>query len=153
MLVLCSLDTLTQQLLEPLLIASRRENFRAIQRLWHDWQQGENRFCQEGELLLGGFWEETLVAVGGLNLDPFVPVTAPKTGRIRRLYILPEYRRRGIASTLVTALLEHARPSFSRVHVRTNRDDAAAFYEALGFFSSSETSDFTHFWCSERGLQ
>lgn len=117
--------------LEPLRHEAAREGFRFLDRLVHDWATGVNRFDAVGEKLLGVYSGEQLIAVGGLNRDPYE--CAPRTGRIRHLYVLPTYRRCGVGKTLLKHLLERADAAFDEVRLRTDNHDAALFYEGFGF--------------------
>ena len=57
--------------------------------------------------------------------------------RHKGMYVLPEKRRRGIASALLTAAISHARalPSVSAIHlgVTSAGEDARRLYERAGF--------------------
>ena len=53
--------------------------------------------------------------------------------RLRHLYIQRAYRRAGIGSALVQWLLHEASANFRLVRVRTESEEAAAFYLRLGF--------------------
>ena len=72
-----------------------------------------------------------MLGIGGLNVDPYAG--AAGTGRLRRLYVMPEARRQRIGLRLVMALLERAWPVFERVRLSTDTAAAARFYERLGF--------------------
>jgi GNAT superfamily N-acetyltransferase len=58
------------------------------------------------------------------------------TGEIRRMYVVPEARRKGIARAILDALLEHARGlGYARVRLETGdkQYEAVALYERAGF--------------------
>lgn len=112
------------------------EDFRAVDRLREDWASGENRFAQVGEALFGARLGGRLVGLCGLNRDPFVDAEedAPEqVGRVRRLYVLPDARRRGIGRALVDAVVGGARTHFAVLRLRTHDSLADAFYRAYGF--------------------
>jgi GNAT superfamily N-acetyltransferase len=117
--------------IEELQAESLAEGYNFLDRLLHDWQTGENRFDQPGETLLGCFEKDILIAVGGLNRDPFL--TDPGTGRIRRVYVRSASRGKGLGRSLVTTLIDHARSHFSSVRLRAEDPSAARLYERLGF--------------------
>ncbi|MGD2043558.1 MAG: GNAT family N-acetyltransferase [Acidimicrobiia bacterium] len=124
-----------------LLEASRAEGYDFVERLVHDWEGGSNRFDRPGEVLVEVRASAQLVAVGGLNVDPYL--ADPAVGRIRHVYVLPSARRSGVGSLLVKALVEHARGRFSRVRLRIGTPRGGPFYEALGFHPTDE-ADATH---------
>ncbi len=116
---------------ELLLQESLAEGHRFIQRLQEEWVSGSNRFSSEGEALYCAFDGTELVATGGLNQDPFLH--SPEIGRIRRIYVRPSWRRRGIATALISILLRDAANHFLQVHLRTENPEAARLYEGMGF--------------------
>ena len=111
-------------------------------RLREDWGTGANRFGQPGEAFFVARSRDALVGVCGLNVDPFAPV--PGVGRLRRLYVSPAWRRKGVARRLVEAALVHARECFPVVRVRTYSADADRFYRAIGFSAVADAEDVTH---------
>jgi len=132
--------------LTQLLLASRQEGFRMLDRLIDDFRNGHNRFNYPGECLLGVFdTSGNLVGIGGLNQDPYslgLPL-----GRLRRFYILPACRRQGIGRRLANALLLEAKRTFLTVVLRTYTIQGAQFYESLGFtpYDTSTTSHIIRF--------
>ena len=72
-----------------------------------------------------------LVGVCGLNLDPYG--TDLSLGRLRRLYVLPELRRKGVGRLLVSRVLKDACTHFQIVRLMTLDNHSALFFEALGF--------------------
>jgi GNAT superfamily N-acetyltransferase len=128
--------------LDELIAPSLRENFYAIQRLRDDWLSGANRFDLPDEVLVEARSGSRLAGICALNRDPYRPDA--KLGRLRHLYIHPEFRRRGLGLCLVSHLLGHARASFDRVRLRTLREDADRFYVAIGFARVAGEPDATH---------
>jgi len=110
---------------------ARTEGYRFIDRLADDWESGANRFDAPGETLCGCAENGLLVAVGGLNRDPFAD--GADTGRIRRVYVRPNFRRQGIGRALVAALIDQGRGRFQILRLRTDNAGAARLYEQLGF--------------------
>ncbi len=104
------------------------EGFRFIERLFQEWEACAMRFDREGEALLAAHVDGALAAIGGLTHDPAL------TGvlRLRRFYVRPSFRRRGIGRRLVEALLGQARSAGRPVVVNAARG-SSAFWEALGF--------------------
>jgi len=117
--------------LELLRREAAAEGFRFVDRLIEDWQTGRNRFDGPGECLQGVTAGDDLVAAGGLNRDPYECSTP--TGRIRHVYVMQPYRRRGAGSILLQALLAEADLHYAAVRLRTDTPDAAAFYVGHGF--------------------
>lgn len=136
------LTTFPQGDVERLVEASVREGFRFLARLREEHVSGANRFDGEGEVLLGLFRGQELIAVGGLNRDPYGG--DPRTGRVRHVYVLPSARRTGAGRALVRELIRRAGPWFDQLVLRTDTAEAARFYEALGFRPEYETESATH---------
>ncbi|MEL7240174.1 MAG: GNAT family N-acetyltransferase, partial [Planctomycetota bacterium] len=117
--------------LRPLAAAATDEGHRMVNRLIEEWHEGTNRFNDPGEVLLDAKDVSNIVAVCGLNRDPYA--SDPRVGRVRRLYVAPTHRRRGIASLLLRAILRQAKSHFDVLHVRTSNPEADHFYRHLGF--------------------
>lgn len=124
---------------------ARSEGYRFLDRLDREWADGSNRFDQAGECLLGLFEGGVLVAVGGLNRDPYA--SDPGTGRVRHLYVRPNWRRAGLATRLIQELLLRGGLAFERLRLRTENPAAGRLYEGLGF-SPTDEPDATHTWSS-----
>jgi GNAT superfamily N-acetyltransferase len=134
----------------PLRAEARREGFDFIETLLTDWYAGANRFDGPGEILCGCIEGGELVAVGGLNRDPFLD--NPRIGRIRRVYVRELWRSRGVGTALVTCLVQSARPHFACVRLRAANPRAAQLYEHLGFTPVGDPNA-THILCFERESQ
>jgi GNAT superfamily N-acetyltransferase len=123
---------------------ARQEGYDFIETLIDEWVSSANRFERPGETLLGVIDQGTIIAVGGLTIDPFVSHSGQaEVGRIRRVYVRNAWRDRGIGRALVTALVEKAREGFRSVRLRAENDDAARLYERIGF-SPIDNPDATH---------
>ncbi|MGH3649246.1 MAG: GNAT family N-acetyltransferase, partial [Acidimicrobiia bacterium] len=101
-----------------------------------------NRFDLPGEVFLEVRRGGRLVALGGLNRDPYLD--DPSVGRIRHVYVHPDARDTGVGHALVTALVEHARDGFARVRLRAGPPCAGYFYVALGFVTTPGEENSTH---------
>lgn len=108
---------------------AQREGFRFLKRLASDWDTGTARFDRPGEALLAAFMADALAGVGGLTLDPAVPGAL----RMRRFYVHPAFRRRGIGRALAVALLQLSGTAGRSVTVNAGTAEASVFWEALGF--------------------
>lgn len=124
--------------IEQLQAEARREGYNFLETLVSEWLTGENRFDARGEILCGHVEQGLLVAVGGLNCDPFLD--DPTVGRIRRLYVRAAWRNLGIGGALLDMLLSVARQHFSRVRLRAENARAARLYERKGFVPVSSDS-------------
>src|ERR1700733_10028444 len=102
--------------MESLQSEALAEGFGFIQTLVEQWASAENRFDAPGEILCGHLDQGLLVAVGALSIDPFSG--RPEIGRIRKVYVRPAWRNRGIGRALVPTLVEEARKSFRFVRLR-----------------------------------
>jgi GNAT superfamily N-acetyltransferase len=117
--------------LDELQAEARAEGYDFIDTLAEDWASGENRFDGPGETFCGALDCGELIAVGGLNADPFAG--RADMGRIRRVYVRAAWRNKGIGRALVTALVAQAQKHFSCVRLRAESADAARLYERMGF--------------------
>jgi GNAT superfamily N-acetyltransferase len=117
--------------IEELRAEAAGEGFRFVDKLVAEWPSGTNRFAQPGEVFLGAFRAADLIAVGGLNRDPYTDKTG--IGRLRHLYVRRSDRGSGVGRALVRQLLDHAEGVFHTVRLRTATREAAAIYVRLGF--------------------
>jgi GNAT superfamily N-acetyltransferase len=128
--------------LAPLISASSEEGFLFLVRLEHEYLSGRARFDAAGETLLGVFENSTLVAVGGLTPDSDSEIQS--TGCVRDVYVLPEWRLRGIGKMLVAELERRAIGHFDRLVLRTGNRAAASFYERIGYETLTTDGSATH---------
>lgn len=111
-----------------------------MERLCEEWASGANRFDAPGEVLFLAVTDGEVIGVCGLNRDPYAHDA--RTGRVRRLYVLPAYRRSGIGQALLEAVIAHAHDYFDLLRVRTEAADD--FYHARGFRRDVSDSEATH---------
>jgi GNAT superfamily N-acetyltransferase len=140
------IDALCITSIRPLLESSLNERFQFLQRLTDDWDAGRNRFDRKGEALFVAASDDHIVAICGLNRDPYA--VDDTVGRLRHLYVLPTYRRQGTGRCLVLQALDFGRRHFRTVRLRTDSAEAASFYENLGF-ERTAAPECTH--CVELG--
>lgn len=122
--------------------AANLEGFRPIQWLRDEWEAGANRFSLPGEAFYTARMEGRLVGVCGVNQDPFAQKA--KIARLRRLYVIPELRRKGVGRQLVKRALEDAVKNFEVIRLRTVDSNSAAFFEAIGFIKVKGDESATH---------
>jgi|SRR5215469_1268806 len=78
-----------------------------------------------------GYLDGSLAGIGAITDEP--TLTSQPTWRMRRLYVDRKFRRRNIARTIAMALLQESEGKVSTVTVHAGNDDAAQFWEAIGF--------------------
>jgi len=140
---ICKVNDLADIPIHFLVKQSLRENFTFIERLEREYINGKNRFDQKGEILYGAFFNTELVAIGGLNRDPYSGDA--EIGRVRHLYILPDYRKQGIGKKLVEKIIVEAKHHFRLLTLRTFNENAHHFYLAIGFQQTNEIKNVSHF--------
>ncbi|WP_050615370.1 GNAT family N-acetyltransferase [Bacillus testis] len=130
--------------LDRLVKQSKEEGFRFVERLINEYKNGSNTFTHFGEGLFGVFNEEgVLVAIGGLNKDPFS--NGQYIGRVRRFYVGKEYRRKGIGSLLVKKIIEEAKRYYTVLVLHTDTEQADQFYSSIGFIKGKLYLNSSHF--------
>lgn len=125
-----------------LLAESEAAGFLFVRRLVTEWASGVNRFAEAGELLLAARSDGRLIGICGLNRDPYA--ASERVGRVRHLYVMAAFRRQGIGRRLLDEIIAAARGTYDRLHLRTDSQEAARFYEGLGFQECSDMPDCTH---------
>jgi GNAT superfamily N-acetyltransferase len=72
-----------------------------------------------------------LAGIGAITDEP--TSTGRPAWRMRRLYVHRNFRRRGMADAIAGALLQAAGQKVDFVTVHAGSDEAARFWEAVGF--------------------
>lgn len=142
-------DALPADLEEEMLPAAAAEGFVALRWLWDDWRAGTNTFAEPGEAFYVARCDGRLVGVCGVNVDPYAEGQA--AGRLRRMYVLPSFRRRGVGRRLVQQAIDGGQRHFHCLRLRTLDEGASAFYEALGFDRVENDEGATHTMFIRRG--
>ena len=137
-----ALDELPEELIRPLQESSETEGFQFVRRVVTEWGSGKNRFSGTGEALLGAFLGRRLVAICGLSRDPYLDDDS--VGRLRNLYVLPEFRRHGLGAALTSRVIELASSRFRVLRLRAATPEAAGLYERLGLDPTSDVPNCTH---------
>jgi len=137
-----TLRDLPRDRVHDLLADSEAAGSRIVRRLVDEWADRTNRFDRPGEGLFAASVAGHLVGVCGLNVDPYAGDT--RIGRVRHLYVLTPFRRRGVGRQLVAHVIERARDRFDKIRLRTNDEGAARLYVAMGFRAVGDGGTFTH---------
>ena len=87
--------------------SAKSENINVVSNLISSWSNSKSFFGERGE----GLWiariteSGEVIGVGGITICP----TRPECRRVRRFYISPQWRRRGVATDLANKCIERAR--------------------------------------------
>jgi GNAT superfamily N-acetyltransferase len=104
------------------------------------WRKGE-RFQGDGDALFAAFLAGGLAGIAGMTAEPAAPEPAR---RLRRLYVRPALRRRGVATALASALTHEGLDNVDLLTVNARATEAACrFWEAQGF-QPDTTGPWTH---------
>jgi GNAT superfamily N-acetyltransferase len=134
-----SYDDLNQMVKE-----SKEDGFRFLERLVNDYKNGTNNFNMPGESLYGVFnKEDVLIAIGGLNIDPFS--NEQKIGRLRRFYVSKDYRRNGLGRLLLKKIICDAKNYYKVLVLHTDTEQADKFYNSFGFLKENIYPKATHY--------
>ena len=138
-----AIDDLSKVDVSKLVEESEAEGYRFLRRLVDQYEDGTNTFNKAGEVLYG-VWDhaDKLVAIGGLNRDPYSDKSG--VGRLRRFYISEHARRQGIGTKLLKEILNYGKGHFNEIVVRTDSSAADSFYRANGFSGDLGMPEATH---------
>lgn len=129
--------------IEELFKESKKEEYGMIEKMINNFKSGDDKFNKKGEALIVSEVNNKIVGICGLNIDP----ANQKRGRVRRLYVLPQYRKRGIGGKLVKKIMKHSTKNFKVISVNIGepiRPNVARFYEELGFKRYEKEKGITH---------
>jgi GNAT superfamily N-acetyltransferase len=115
----------------PLVELADAEGIRNVGTLVDRWVNGQETYNQPGEAILAAVSNTgEVLGIGGIARCP----TVPGALRVRRFYVHPNWRRRGIAKMLATALVTDGALSVSTITCNAAASDASGpFWEAMGF--------------------
>ncbi|HJV43802.1 GNAT family N-acetyltransferase [Caulobacter sp.] len=106
------------------------EGVRNMALLAESWRAGA-RFQDDGEALLAAFLVGELAGIGAMSVEAATPEPAR---RLRRFYVRPAMRRRGVATALASALIHEGLDSVDLLTVNARASTAAPpFWESQGF--------------------
>jgi GNAT superfamily N-acetyltransferase len=106
-----------------------RANVRNMGMLIDEWETGAERFDEPGEALFGAFDGDALIGVGGVTIEHGADAM-----RMRRLYVLADWRKRGAGRALAQLMMAKGLESADFLTCNARATPAAAkFWEAMGF--------------------
>ncbi|WP_232695367.1 GNAT family N-acetyltransferase [Brevibacillus daliensis] len=145
-LITCSNTNFSPIELGELAIEAEEGGYEFVKRSMQEYQNGKNRFDQEGEIfLVVKNDQQEIVGQCGLNHDPYLNQTG--VYRLRHLYVSHKHRQAGIGDLLLLACIAHGRKVGAVcITLRTRNPIAASFYEKRGFLSGSTRPEVTHFF-------
>jgi GNAT superfamily N-acetyltransferase len=115
---------------DVILQAAASEGVRNMAMLAEQWDSGEQRFDEPGTLF-AALVDGDLAGVGGVAVEPAAGEPAM---RMRRLYVLPAFRRFGVGRRLAAAMMQQGFQATPLLTVNAAASEAApAFWEAMGF--------------------
>lgn len=119
---------------------AEREGIRIVATVLERWSDGTERFDGDGEAILAAVSRDEAIGIGGLSRCPHVEGAL----RVRRFYVAPTWRRRGVARSLATELIAAGWAHTDLLTCNAGASTAAApFWEAMGFVPV-DTDGITH---------
>ncbi len=126
---------------DVILQAAASEGVRNMAMLAAQWASGEQRFEDPGALF-AALVDGDLAGVGGVTVERGAGEPAM---RMRRLYVLPAFRRFGIGRRLAGAMMQQGFQAAPLLTLNAAASDAAApFWEAMGFERTDRPAGATH---------
>jgi len=118
--------------LDQILTESQKNGYGMIERLITEWESGATDFSGENEAYFAYEKHGEVLGVGGINEEPYLRIK--EYGRMRHLYVLKKWRRKGVGREIVSATIEFAKDHYNLMTLMTPKDGSAdVFYESLGF--------------------
>ena len=122
---------------------AKSEHIQVVAKLISSWSDDKSFFGERGE----GLWiarttkSGEVIGVGGITICP----TFTESRRVRRFYIAPHWRRRGVATVLANKCIDRAKSAgVSTVTCHAAASEMAPkFWESIGFVPVAD-SDITH---------
>lgn len=128
--------------IEELRKESEEEGYHFVNRLIDDWQNETNCFALIGEGFYGVFVEKELIAIGGVNQDPYTD--SGNAGRLRRFYVKQTWRRQKVGLALLKFILQKHADDFTEITLYTDTQVASKFYESIGFEKVNGIAKISH---------
>lgn len=115
---------------DVILEAAASEGVRNMAMLEAQWAGGEQRFDEPGALF-AALVDGDLAGIGGVTVETGAGEPAM---RMRRLYVLPMFRRFGVGRRLAGAMMQQGLQAAPLLTVNAGASEAAApFWAAMGF--------------------
>ncbi len=127
--------------LEPLNEEALPDGYKLVQKGIREWKDGTNKFSKQGEKFWGLFIGSECIAIGGLNIDPYLEGNDGSVGRVRHIYVAKKYRGLGLSKVLVNMVLDEAKKHFKLVRLSTRNPIAASLYESFNFIKKDKLND------------
>lgn len=119
---------------------AEHEGIRVVSAVVGQWVDGVQRFDGPGEAIVAATSVDGVIGIGALSACPHLAGAL----RVRRFYVAPRWRRRGVARALATELISNG---FGHVDTITCNAQASAaappFWESMGFVPA-DTAGITH---------
>ena len=126
---------------DVILEAAASEGVRNMAMLAAQWAGGEQRFDDPGALF-AALVDGDLAGVGGVTVETGAGEPAM---RMRRLYVLPMFRRFGVGRRLAGAMMQQGFQAAPMLTLNAAASDAAApFWEAMGLARTDSVPGATH---------
>ncbi len=124
-----------------ILQAAASEGVRNMAMLAAQWADGAQRFDEPGALF-AALVDGDLAGVGGVTVETGAGEPAM---RMRRLYVLPMFRRFGVGRRLAGAIMQQGFQAAPLLTVNAAASEAAGpFWEAMGFARTESMPGATH---------
>lgn len=116
--------------LNKLLTDSLKDKSSIISTVIQEWFSRKNMFDKPGESLWGISINDEIVAICGVNIDPYL--NDKYIGRIRRLYVSSNYRYMGIATKLLRHILAFCRNYYVTLRIETYSNSISKLCLSIG---------------------
>ncbi|MEL7095727.1 MAG: GNAT family N-acetyltransferase [Pseudomonadota bacterium] len=116
---------------QALMQHSQDEGIKNMSMLQENWLSGAERFNKNGAALFGAFFENELIGLGGTTKEIGYTGSAM---RMRRLFVLAHWRRKGVAGLIARQCMDWGLQSAKILTCNAQASAAAApFWERMGF--------------------
>ena len=110
--------------------AASEEGMKNVSRLIHEWNLGQTLFDRAGECLFIAQTNELNIGIGGILKCKDIPDAL----RVSRFYVLPRWRKKGVATALANRAIMYASAFAEVITCNAQASEIAPpFWESLGF--------------------